>query len=274
MKMDISIKLSGGQYLRGVISSPGDHAKGLVILVHGIGEHIGRYDHWMKKFNQRGFAFVGFDLPGHGRSDGKKGHIRSYSQTDEMLDIVLRENSKTFPGLPIFLYGHSLGGGIVLDYLIRRDPAVKGAVVTSPYLKLAFEPPKYKLLLASVMESIFPSLIQPSGLVVEHISQDGEVVSLYKSDPLVHGKISVALFNSATNAATHSLTHAENLRIPLLLLHGSDDKLTSPDGSREFASKCSHVTLKMWEGGYHELHNEPFKDDVFVFITDWMNSKI
>jgi acylglycerol lipase len=274
MKMDISIKLSGGQYLRGIISSPGDHAKGLVILVHGIGEHIGRYDYWMKKFNQKGFAFVGFDLPGHGKSDGKKGHIRSYSQTDEMLDIVIRENSKTFPGLPIFLYGHSLGGGIVLDYMIRRDPPVKGAVVTSPYLRLAFEPPKFKLLLASVMESIFPSLIQPSGLVVEHISRDPEVVSLYKNDPLVHGKISVALFNSATAAATHSLTHAENVRIPLLLLHGSDDKLTSPEGSREFASKCGHATLKIWEGGYHELHNEPFKDEVFAFIAGWMESKI
>jgi alpha-beta hydrolase superfamily lysophospholipase len=272
--MDISIKLSGGQYLRGIISSPGDHAKALVILVHGIGEHIGRYEHWMKKFNEKGFAFVGFDLPGHGRSDGKRGHIRSYSQTDEMLDIVIRENSKTFPGLPIFLYGHSLGGGIVLDYLIRRDPPVKGAVVTSPYLRLAFEPPKYKLILASVMESIFPSLIQPSGLVVEHISHDTEVVSRYKNDPLVHGKISVALFNSATSAATHSLTHAENLRIPLLLIHGSDDKLTQPDGSREFASKCSHTTLKIWEGGYHELHNEPFKDDVFLFITNWLESKI
>lgn len=272
--MDISIKLSGGQYLRGIISSPGEHAKAVVILVHGIGEHIGRYDHWIKKFNGRGFAFVGLDLPGHGKSDGKRGHIRSYSVTDEMLDTLIREYRKTFPGLPMFLYGHSLGGGIVLDYLIRRDPPVKGAVVTSPYLRLAFEPPKFKLILASVMENIFPSLVQSSGLVIEHISRDPGVVADYKSDPLIHGKISVSLFNSATSAATHSLTHAENLRIPLLLLHGSDDKLTLPDGSREFASKCTHATLKILEGGYHELHNEPFKDEVFSVIAEWIESKI
>jgi len=272
--MDISIKLSGGQYLRGIISSPGDHAKAVVILVHGIGEHIARYSHWIKRFNDKGFAFVGLDLPGHGKSDGKRGHIRNYSVTDEMLDTLIREYGKTFPGLPMFLYGHSLGGGIVLDYLIRRDPPVKGAVVTSPYLRLAFEPPKFKLVLASVMESILPSLVQPSGLVIEHISHDPGVVADYKSDPLIHGKISVSLFNSATSAATHSLTHAENIRIPILLLHGSDDKLTSPDSSREFASKSPQVTLKIWEGGYHELHNEPFKDEVFSVIAEWLESKI
>jgi alpha-beta hydrolase superfamily lysophospholipase len=272
--MDISIKLSGGLYLRGVISSPGEHAKALIILVHGIGEHIGRYDHWLKKFNERGFAFVGFDLPGHGKSDGKRGHMKSYDQTDEMLDIIIRENSKTFPGLPIFLYGHSLGGGIVLDYLIRRDPRVKGAIVTSPYLRLAFEPAKFKLILASLMESIFPSLVQSSGLIVEHVSHDTKVVEAYKNDPLTHDRISVSLFNSANNAASHSLGHAEYIRIPVLLLHGADDLLTSPGGSREFASKNHNVTLKIWEGGYHELHNEPFKDEVFSLIADWVESKI
>jgi alpha-beta hydrolase superfamily lysophospholipase len=191
-----------------------------------------------------------------------------------MLDTLIREYGKTFPGLPMFLYGHSLGGGIVLDYLIRRDPPVKGAVVTSPFLRLAFEPPKFKLVLASVMESILPSLVQPSGLVVEHVSHDQKVVDDYKSDPLTHDKISVSLFSSALSAADHSLKHAENVRIPILLLHGSDDKLTSPDGSREFASKCHHATLRIWEGGYHELHNEPFKDDVFTLIAEWLEGKI
>jgi alpha-beta hydrolase superfamily lysophospholipase len=272
--MDISIKLSGGQYLRGVISSPGEHAKGVLILVHGIGEHIARYNHWIKKFNDRGFAVAGLDLPGHGKSDGKRGHIRNYSVTDEMLDTLIRENGKTFPKLPVFLYGHSLGGGIVLDYLIRRDPPVKGAVVTSPLLKLAFEPGKFKLTLASVMEGVFPSFVQSSGLVVEHISHDPEVVEAYKNDPMTHDRISVGLFTSALAAASHSLTHAENIRIPLLLLHGSDDKLTSAEGSREFASKSNHVTLKIWEGGFHELQNEPFKDEVFSVIADWLEKNL
>jgi len=272
--MEIIIKLSGGQYLRGTINSPGDHAKAVVILVHGLGEHIGRYNHWIKKFNERGIAFVGLDLPGHGKSDGKRGYIRDYSVTDEMLDVLIREYSKTFPGLPVFLYGHSLGGGIVLDYLIRKDPKVRSAVITSPWIRLALEPSNFKLTLASVMNGVLPSLVQKSGLVVEHISHDAEVVEAYKNDPLVHDRISVSLFNSALDAATHSLNHAEYIRIPVLLMHGADDQICSPDGSREFASKNNHVTLKIWEGGYHELHNELFKDDVFSQIADWLDNKI
>ena len=272
--MDISIKLSGGQYLKGIINSPGEHAKAVVIFVHGLGEHIGRYNYWVRKFNERGFTFVGLDLPGHGKSDGKRGYIKNYSVTDEILDILIREYSKTFPGLPVFLYGHSLGGGIVVDYLIRKDPRVKAAVITSPWLRLAFEPGQLKLTLASVMNWLLPSLVQKSGLIVEHISQDTKVVEAYKNDPLVHDRISVSLFNSAMDAAGHSFNHAEYIRIPLLLLHGSDDKICSPAGSSEFASKNHHITLKIWDGGFHELHNESFKDDVFAMIVDWLESKM
>ena len=105
-----------------------------------------RYDHWAALFNKEGIGFVGVDLPGHGRSDGKRGHIKSYALLEEMIDILLKSCSQTFPGVPIFIYRHSLGGGIVLDYILRRNPEVKGAIVTSPYLRLAFQPPKIKLL--------------------------------------------------------------------------------------------------------------------------------
>ncbi len=145
-----------------------------------------------------------------------------------MIDILLNECRKTFPGVPLFLYGHSLGGGIVLDYLVRKDPKVKGAIVTSPWLKLAFEPEKSKVKLAGILKNIFPSLIQPSGLVVEHISHDQKVVDNYKNDPLVHGKISVSLFHAAMSAASNALKNAANLKKPLLLIHGSDDIYVHP----------------------------------------------
>ena len=97
------------------------------------------------------------------------------------------------------------------------------------------------------------------------------LVEKYKKDPLVHGKISVSLFHASMTAAKYSLSHASELKIPLLIMHGSDDLLTSPDGSREFAAKTNLAELKIWEGGYHELHNEPFKDEVFKYIIDWIN---
>jgi acylglycerol lipase len=267
--MDFSIKLKNGLILRGIIKSPGENARAVVIMVHGLGEHIQRYDYWADLFKKEGIGFAGVDLPGHGRSDGRRGNIKSYSVLGEMLDILIKTTLRTFPGVPIYIYGHSLGGGIVLDYLIRKNPKI----VTSPWLRLSFEPPKIKVIMAAVMKFILPGLIQPSGLNVSYISHDEAVVEKYKNDPLVHGKISVSLFHGAMSAARYSLDHAAELRIPTLLIHGSDDQLCSPDGSREFASRNKNVELKIWEGGYHELHNEPFKEEVFRYIINWINKK-
>jgi acylglycerol lipase len=271
MVMDFNIKLSNGQVLRGIIQSPGENTKAVIILVHGHGEHVQRYLYWADLFKQKDIAFLGVDLPGHGRSDGNRGDIKSYSLLGEMIDIMIKSCNQTLPGCPVYIYGHSLGGGIVLDYLLRRNPIVKGAIVTSPYLRLAFEPPKIKLFIASVMKYILPGLIQPTGLNADHLSHDKTVVERYKTDPLVHGKISVRLFSESVNAANYSLTHASELKVPTLILHGSDDLILSVEGSREFAGKTNMVELKIWNGGYHELHNEPFKDEVFKYIMNWIN---
>lgn len=268
--MEFNIKLSNGQILKGMIQSPGENLRAVIILVHGIGEHIHRYDHWAAMFNKEEIGFVGVDLPGHGRSDGTRGDIKNYNLLREMIDILIKSCNKTFPGCPIYLYGHSLGGGIVLDYLLRRKPKVKGAIVTSPYLRLAFEPPKIKIVLASVMKHLLPGLIQPTGLNADQLSHDKAVVEKYKTDPLVHGKISVRLYSESAEAATYSITHASELKVPTLILHGSDDLILSVEGSREFAGKTNMVELKIWEGGHHELHNEPFKDEVFKYILNWI----
>lgn len=268
--MDFSIRLKNGLLLQGFILSAGDNTRAVVLMVHGLGEHIQRYTEWAGKFRDEGIGFTGLDLPGHGRSEGRRGHISSYMKTDEMIDVLLTTCYRTFPGIPIYIYGHSLGGGIVLDYILRKNPKVKGAIVTSPWLRLSFEPSRSKLALASVMKFILPGLTQPSGLNADQISHEKNVVEKYKTDPLVHDRISVSLFNSAMNAARYSLDHAGELNIPTLIIHGSDDLICSPDGSREFASKTDKVTLKVWEGGYHELHNEAFHEDVFRYIIGWM----
>lgn len=272
--MDFNIKLSNSQILRGYIKSPGKNLRAVVILVHGLGEHLQRYINWAGLFNERMIGFAGVDLPGHGLSEGKRGHIKDYSLTDEMIDILLNECRKTFPGVPLFLYGHSLGGGIVLDYLIRKDPKIRGAIVTSPWLRLAFEPEPSKVKLAALMKRIIPSLVQPSGLVVEYISHDQKVVDDYKNDPLVHGMISVSLFHSAMSAASNTLKNATGLNKQLLLMHGTDDHICSPEGSSEFASKARMAELKLWDGGYHELHNDLYRHEVFNYINGWINSRL
>ena len=271
--MDFNIKLSNGQILRGMIQSPGENAKAVIVMVHGRGDHIQRYVPWADLFMREGFAFTGVDLPGHGRSEGRRGHIKSYRLIEEMINILLDSCRKTFPGIPVYLYGQSLGGGIVLYYLLRKNPNLKGAIVTSPWLRLSFEPPRIKVIIASVLKNIVPGLVQSAGLIVSHLSHNAVVGENFKSDPLAHNNISLSLYHGAMNAASYSLEHASDLKIPTLIIHGSDDLITSPEGSREFAGKSGKVTFRIWEGGYHELHNEIFKDEVFSFIMKWIENK-
>ncbi len=273
-RMRYSIKLSNGQVLRGFIVSPGETVKANIVFVHGLGEHISRYTIWAEQFRDAGIGFTGVDLPGHGTSDGRRGHIKSYELIYEMIDLLAGHARSAFEGVPVFLYGHSLGGNILLDYLLRKNPPVKGAIVTSPWLILGFRPDRFKIALASVVKHIMPGLLQPSGLDPEQLTHDKDVVERYISDDLVHDRISVSLFHNAVNSANHSLLHREDLKVPLLLMHGSDDMICSPEGSRLFASGSSLTELKIWEGGYHELHNELFSKDVFMFIKKWINSMI
>ncbi len=269
--MKYSLKLRNGQILRGFIISPGENTRANIVFVHGLGEHIDRYISWAELFRNTGIGFTGVDLPGHGSSDGRRGHIRSYSLIDEMTDLLISHTGSAFAGVPVFLYGHSLGGNIVLDYLLRKSPPVAGAVVTSPWLVLGVQPDKFKLSVASAVKYILPGLTQPSGLNPEHLSRDRDVVDSYVSDSLVHDRISVSLFHNAARAADNSLSGSSSLKVPLLLMHGSDDQITSPEGSRKFASGNDLTEIKIWDGGYHELHNEPFREEVFSYITGWIN---
>lgn len=268
--MDFNVELSNRQLLNGFIQSPGENPEGVILLVHGIGEHVRRYRHWADLFRKENFAFAALDLPGHGKSDGGRGKVKRYSDVYELIDLLLKTGSRTFPGVPVYLYGHSMGGGIVLDYALRFQPRVKGVIATSPWLKLAFEPPKSKVILSKIAKSLMPGLVQPSGLKTGHLSHDRSVIDVYNSDTLVHDKISVAYFIGVSNSARFALEHAPELKLPLLMVHGSDDQICSPDGSREFASRTPRAELKIWEGGYHELHNEPFREEVFRYILNWI----
>jgi alpha-beta hydrolase superfamily lysophospholipase len=268
--MEISFIVSDGTHVRGCSYEPDGDCIGVIILVHGLGEHFGRYSGWASRFVTSGYSVFGADLPGHGLSSGRRGHISSYAITEEIIDGLLSAAGERFPGVPLVLYGHSLGGGIVLRYLIRRQPVICCAIVTSPWLRLSFDPPKIKLWLAMAVKRVAPSMVQPSGLIVNYISRDSDVVSEYLADPLVHDRISVSLFNGAMTAASYSLSNASLLTVPLLLMHGTGDLITSPEGSRRFSEVAPGTELKLWDGGYHELHNDIIKEEVYGFISGWL----
>ncbi len=255
--------------------APDSKPRAVVCLVHGHGEHIGRYAHVAEALTSAGFALHGFDLRGHGKSEGARGHASSYDALLDDIERFLQQAAESQPRLPRFLYGHSMGGNLVINYALRRKPSLAGVIATGPWLRLAFEPPTIKVALGRMMNRVFPAFTQASGLETAALSRDAEVVRAYENDPLVHDKISARLFVTMYESGLWALEHAAEFPLPLLLMHGSADRLTSAQASEEFARKAGdRVTLRIWEGWYHEIHNEPEKEKVFHLMIDWLSGHL
>jgi len=244
---------------------------GVVCLVHGLGEHSGRYAHVAAALTAADYALLGFDLRGHGKSEGLRGHTPSYDVLMDDIGRLLDEATAGYPARPRFLYGHSLGGNLVLNYSLRRKPGLAGVIATSPALRVATSPPAWKLILGRAMYKIMPGMQMANGLDRSGLARDPEVGRAYGSDPLVHDRISARLALDMLQAGEWALAHAAEFPLPLLLVHGTADRLTSPRATQEFAARTSgDVTLKLWEGFYHETHNEPEKAQVLAFMIDWL----
>jgi len=246
-----------------------------VIQVHGLGEHGGRYQPVAEHMVGHGIAFLGYDHAGHGKSSGARGHIPSYEHLLDEVDLAINLAEEMHPGLPLFLYGHSWGGNIALNHLLRRKPKLTGAIITGPWLKLPSEPPAFKVLLGNMMRKMWPSFSQDTNLDHRMLTHDQAMNAAYKADPLVHSKISALNYFSSADAAQYALQNAGNLDLPTLLMHGKDDAITSCKGSQEFAQKAKQVRFLEWEGLYHEIHNEPeAKEKVWGHISDFISEKI
>jgi alpha-beta hydrolase superfamily lysophospholipase len=271
MKMDKNQTMQGiKQYRFDTKSSP----EAMILLVHGLGEHAGRYVEWAKRFTDTEIGIRSFDLPGHGLSDGKRGVMPPFNKIYDIIDDIINQLESEYPGVPLFLYGHSLGGEIALGYLVNRKASLSGAIITSPWIKLTFTPPKAKVIMANLLKGIFPDLTNSSGLNPAHLSHDPGVCEAYVADPLVHDRISLRLFTEAMSVSEEILKNAAEITLPMLLIHGRSDLITSPSGTMEVASAAPQALLKFWDDSYHELHNEPVKDDHFAFIREWIDTII
>ena len=237
-----------------------------------MGEHSMRYLEMVDFYTNEGYTVISFDIRGHGLSEGKRGHTPGYDFLMDDIERVYTQVKKDYPSLPIFLFGHSMGGNLVLNFLLRKPNSICGAIVTGAYLKLGFEPPRWKIILAKLSSSIWPTLSQPTELELDALSRNKEVIRKYENDELVHDRITSAFFINVHFAGQYVIDHANEFKTPLLVMHGMEDRLTSPKGSQEFASNAGeNVHLKMWDGLYHELHNEPEKQEIFNYEMEWMN---
>ena len=252
-------------------SSSVNYPKAVLFLIHGMGEHARRYEHVAEYFKNVNIATVAIDLRGHGNSEGKRGHMPSYEHMMQDLKLALHEIEVAYKGLPIILYGHSMGGNLALNYLLRNSKGLMGAIVTGPYLRLGFDPPRWKVLLAKLSANIYPSLSQPTGLEKIALARSSQVIQEYENDPLVHDRMTASFFINIHQAGIQAIARSKELEIPILLMHGAKDRLTSPGGSKEFyANAGSNVNFHLLEGLYHEIHNEPEKNEVFKTQLQWI----
>jgi len=249
--------------------------RAVICLVHGLGEHSGRYSHLAAFLTGKGYSLVSFDQRGHGKSQGKQGYTPSYEALMEDVDLLMDHAFSLYPETPRILYGHSLGGGLALNYSLRRKPDIFGVVSTSPWLRLTKEPPAPLVQLLSAIDSLWPSFSMSNGLDVRDISHDPAVLRAYINDPLVHDRITARLCITAYRAGIWALDHAAEFPLPLLIMHGSADLITSPRATEQFARQVpTDCTLKIWDGLFHETQNEPQNDEVFNYLLDWLNDRI
>jgi alpha-beta hydrolase superfamily lysophospholipase len=246
-------------------------SKGVIILIHGLGEHINRYHHWAGQFTGDGWTVVGLDLRGHGLSEGKRG-CGGYEAHLKDIDTIVRFVEKQFGKTDIILYGHSMGGNFALGYMLSRKPDISGVVITSPWLRLSAPPAKATVFVVKILSRIIPYFAISNRLASRNLSRDEAVGKEYEKDPRVHSKISLKLFLDVHQWAKKILNSKHKLNVPLLLLHGSDDRITSWKGSYLFALETSQITsFRIWDQCYHELHNELCREDVFKYICSWIN---
>ncbi len=255
---------------------PSDETKAVIILVHGLGEYSKRYERKVVPFLiKNSLAVLSFDLFGHGFSQGKQGHHPGYNYIMDAVDQMISRARSLFKDKPVFLYGHSMGGNVVINYGLRRSNLPNGLIATSPFLRLAFKPPKWKVHMGKVFDKLLPSVTMPNDLDLNAISRDPLEIDMYKNDPMIHDRVSTSYSLRFMETGEWALQHAHELGIPLLLLHGTADRITSHKASREFARRCeSKCELVLVEGAYHELHNDLDKEKVLGIIANWIDDKI
>ena len=252
----------------------GQTLRGVVVLVHGLGEHAGRYDAVARHLNGWGFAVRGYDQHGHGESGGARGGLPANNRLlVDLADIVDSTRLRMDPGTPLILLGHSMGGVVAARFVSLGARPVQALVLSSPALDAGFG--FFKRRLVAALANIAPHLRVGNGLDVNAISHDPATVLAYQSDPLVHDRISARLAQFIATAGPATLAKAAAWKVPTLVLYAGEDKLVNPAGSRAFqaAAPPQIVTAHCFEAMYHEIFNELDAESVFAELKTWLDAR-
>lgn len=252
-------------------------SRATIVVVHGLGEHSGRYAEFAERMAGYGMSTFAMDLRGHGLSDGRRGHVPSFDVFLQELDRFRREVEGLADfHVPMFLLGHSLGGLVALRYQEEYNTRFEGAIIISPWLATAMSVPRWKANAAQALSKLLPALPFNAGIRPEHVSRDPLIVEAYRADPLVHDRVTPRFFSEVSAAMGLALQRSERIQEPLLFMAAGDDRLVDTDRSLRFARSLTapDLTVKVYPGHYHELLNELDRASIHREIRDWIAARV
>jgi len=252
------------------------HAKAIVLLIHGMGEHCQRYNPIAGSLNQAGYTVCSMDLPHHGRSDGKKGHIDSFDLFQQAVLSLYQRVKQSYPDKPLFILGHSMGGLITTRFLINHQDKFEGVILSGPAIEFPELPPKWQVSLITGIAKIFP---QAGMIPVDSnlVSRDPAVVEAYNQDPLINSnKLSAKLLVGFMKTMDEVKQKAQVIHLPIMMMHGTADKLTAPSGSQWLHDNIvsQDKTLRLYEGLFHEIFNEPEGEKIYQEVIEWFDQHL
>ena len=243
---------------------PDEDVKAVLLIVHGLGEHSGRYKNVVEHFVPLGYAVYGFDHIGHGKSEGDREYVEIFEDFTDNLMVYYNMVKVWQKGIPIFLLGHSMGGLIVPYYLISHQEKFKGAVISAPFVKIGDNISQMTIIMGKILSNILPragvQALDPAG-----VSSDPQVVADYVNDPLVfHGKTPARLAAELLRAIQHVNQNFNKITLPFIVLQGGSDALIDLEGAQNLYDQASSIdkTIKIYEGLHHEVFNEPEREIV------------
>ncbi len=246
-----------------------------VLLVHGLGEHCERYGPLAAALNDAGYNVCSMDLPGHGKSEGTRGHIDSFKDYHQAVLGLRAKIDDWYPNRKVFLLGHSMGGLISTQLLLDHQDLFAGALLSGAAIQSPQAPPSWQISLIKLISKVAPK----AGMLeldASKISRDPEVVKTYMNDPLVNkGKLSAKFLVAMFAAMNECQTRASAINLPIRIMHGSDDVMTASAGSELLYNKVSSTDkeLKIYDGLFHEIFNEPEAPEIYTEIIDWLDKR-
>ncbi len=246
--------------------------KGMLLVVHGIGEHSGRYGPFVRYFFERGYAVALYDQRGHGQSSGERGHIEHLQDLLGDLADFVEHSKRAFPQLPMFMVGHSFGGQLALNFVVRYNKNLRGIILSSPNIGLKMKLSPWRLWLGESLYRWWPRAKFGQKVHARFISRDAAIVAAYEQDPRVVRQFTMHSVIQILRNLDIVMALSARIHLPALFLHAGDDQICDPEATRQFYRRIpvARKRLKVYEGMYNEIFNEAGKEIVFRDIELWL----